>query len=119
MLTLVALSLAGGDCMDDADALRAGGTGRVLGCMVKARRRDQVLDAVLLAAGRDGGQVIPCRPGARRPGSPGRSPRAAAGGNRVRLRYQPNGRYITISSRKADATISSQGRIRPSASGAD
>jgi hypothetical protein len=29
-------ALAGGDCIDDADALRAGGTGRVLGFSVKA-----------------------------------------------------------------------------------
>ena len=36
MLTLVASALAGGDCIDDADALRAGGTERVLGCVVKA-----------------------------------------------------------------------------------
>ena len=36
MLTLVASALAGGDCIDDADALRAGGTERVLGCAVKA-----------------------------------------------------------------------------------
>ncbi len=36
MLTLVASALAGGDCIDDADALRAGGTGGVLGCVVKA-----------------------------------------------------------------------------------
>ena len=35
-LTLVASALAGGDCIDDTDALRAGGTGRVLGCKVKA-----------------------------------------------------------------------------------
>ena len=35
-LTLVASALAGGDCSDDADALRAGGTERVLGCVVKA-----------------------------------------------------------------------------------
>ena len=35
MLTLVASALAGGDCIDDADALRAGGTGRVLDCTVK------------------------------------------------------------------------------------
>ncbi len=34
--TLVASVLAGGDCIDDADALRAGGTERVLGCTVKA-----------------------------------------------------------------------------------
>ena len=36
MLTLVASALAGGDCIDDADALRAGRTSLVLGCMVKA-----------------------------------------------------------------------------------
>ncbi len=36
LLTLVASALAGGDCIDDADALRAGGTDRVLGCVVKA-----------------------------------------------------------------------------------
>ena len=33
-LTLVASALAGGDCIDDADALRAGGTEQVLGCAV-------------------------------------------------------------------------------------
>ncbi len=36
LLTLVASALAGGDCINDADALRAGGTARVLGCVVKA-----------------------------------------------------------------------------------
>ena len=36
MLTLVASALAGGDCIDDADALRAGGAVGVLGCVVKA-----------------------------------------------------------------------------------
>ena len=36
LLTLVASALAGGDCIDDADALRAGGTVGVLGCVVKA-----------------------------------------------------------------------------------
>ena len=36
MLTLVASALAGGDCIDDAAALRASGTARVLGCVVKA-----------------------------------------------------------------------------------
>jgi len=35
-LTLVASALAGGDCIDDAAALRAGGTGGVLGFTVKA-----------------------------------------------------------------------------------
>ena len=36
MLTLVASALAGGDCIDDADALRAGGTVGVPGYVVKA-----------------------------------------------------------------------------------
>ena len=36
MMTLVASALAGGDCIDDADVLRAGGTVGVLGCVVKA-----------------------------------------------------------------------------------
>ena len=36
MMTLVASALAGGDCIDDADALRAGGTARVLGFAAKA-----------------------------------------------------------------------------------
>ena len=36
LLTLAASALAGGDCIDDADALRSGSTGRVLGCVVKA-----------------------------------------------------------------------------------
>ena len=36
VLTLVASALAGGDCIDDADALRSGETERVLGCVVKA-----------------------------------------------------------------------------------
>ena len=34
MLTLVASALAGGDCIDDAAALRAGGTVGVLGCVM-------------------------------------------------------------------------------------
>ena len=36
LLTLVASALAGSDCIDDADALRAGGTEQVLGCAIKA-----------------------------------------------------------------------------------
>ena len=35
-LTLVASALAGGDCIDDADVLRAGGTAGAIGCTVKA-----------------------------------------------------------------------------------
>ena len=36
LLTLVASALAGGDCIDDVDALRAGGTACAIGCVVKA-----------------------------------------------------------------------------------
>ena len=36
MLTLVASALAGGDCIDDADVLRSGGTAGAIGCVVKA-----------------------------------------------------------------------------------
>ena len=36
VLTLVASALAGGDCIDDADALRAGGTAGAIGRVVKA-----------------------------------------------------------------------------------
>ena len=36
LLALAASALAGGDCIDDADALRAGETEQVLGCRVKA-----------------------------------------------------------------------------------
>ena len=36
MMTLAASALAGGDCIDDADALRAGGTAGAIGCVVKA-----------------------------------------------------------------------------------
>ena len=36
MMTLVASALAGGDCIDDADVLRTGGTARALGGTVKA-----------------------------------------------------------------------------------
>ena len=36
LMTLIASALAGGDCIADAAALRAGGTASVLGCTVKA-----------------------------------------------------------------------------------
>ena len=36
ILTLVAWALAGGDCIDDADVLRTGGTAGAIGCVVKA-----------------------------------------------------------------------------------
>ena len=35
-MTLAASALAGGDCIDDADVLRTGGTAGVIGCVVKA-----------------------------------------------------------------------------------
>ena len=36
MMTLLASALAGGDCIDDADVLRTGGTACAFGCVVKA-----------------------------------------------------------------------------------
>ena len=36
VMTLVASALAGGDCIDDADALRTGRTAGTIGCVVKA-----------------------------------------------------------------------------------
>ena len=36
VMTLVASALAGGDCIGDADALRASGTAGAIGCVVKA-----------------------------------------------------------------------------------
>ena len=36
IMTLVASALAGGECIDDADALRSGGTASAVGCVVKA-----------------------------------------------------------------------------------
>ena len=36
MMTLVASALAGGDCIDDADVMRTGGTAGAIGCVVKA-----------------------------------------------------------------------------------
>ena len=35
LMTLVASALAGGDCIDDADVLRTGGTACAIGCVVK------------------------------------------------------------------------------------
>ena len=35
-MTLVASALAGGDCIDDDDVLRTGGTASAIGCVVKA-----------------------------------------------------------------------------------
>ena len=70
LLTLVASALAGGDCIADADAMRAGGTASVLGCTMKApstlgtflrsfrwghvRQLDRVSRALLARAWADG-----------------------------------------------------------------
>ena len=36
VMTLAASALAGGDCIDDADVLRTGGTAGAIGCVLKA-----------------------------------------------------------------------------------
>ena len=36
VMTLVASALAGGDCINDADVMRTGGTAGAIGCVVKA-----------------------------------------------------------------------------------
>ena len=46
MMTLVASALAGGDCIDDADVLRAGGTARVLGLEADHRRHAEIENAI-------------------------------------------------------------------------
>ena len=75
MLTLVASALAGGDCIDDADALRAGRTSSVLGCTQSALHSGDVPAQL---------PVGPCPPAG--PGEPG-----AAGpglGRRCRTRQR-------------------------------
>ena len=42
MMTLVASALAGGDCIDDADALRAGGTARPASCQPFLRSTGEI-----------------------------------------------------------------------------
>ena len=55
MMTLVASALAGGDCIDDADVLRAGGTARVLGFTAKPESTEgQGMDGVRTAEGGEG-----------------------------------------------------------------
>ena len=54
MMTLVASALAGGDCIDDADVLRAGGAARVLGFTAKGSLHPGHVPAQL--------QVGPCPP---------------------------------------------------------
>ena len=83
MLTLVASALAGGDCIDDADALRAGRTSSVLGCMVKAPSTPRFRE------GRLWGRSCAAFAGPRPPTGPG-EPRVAgprlAGRSRTRRR---------------------------------
>ena len=50
MMTLVASALAGGDCIDDADALRTGGTACTLGGMVKASSTPRLREGRLWAS---------------------------------------------------------------------
>ena len=49
LLTLVASALTGGDCIDDADALRTGGTARTLGGVVKASSTPRLREGRLWA----------------------------------------------------------------------
>ena len=49
IMTLVASALAGGDCIDDADALRTGGTACTLGGMVKASSTPRLREGRLWA----------------------------------------------------------------------
>lgn len=59
-------ALAGGDSIDDADALRSGGTGRILGFTVKAASTLGTFGAQLSLASRP-----PARPGQPRAARPG------------------------------------------------
>ena len=76
MMTLVASALAGGDCIDDADVLRAGGTARVLGFTAKAPSHPGHLPAQLQVGPRPS-----TRPGEPRVAGPGL---AGRGGTRRR-----------------------------------
>ena len=49
MTTLVASALAGGDCIDDTDALRTGGAARTLGGTVKAPSTPRIREGRLWA----------------------------------------------------------------------
>ena len=66
MMTLVASALAGGDCIDDADVLRTGGTARALGGTVKA---PSTLGTFLRSV--RWGHVAPTGPGEPRVAGPG------------------------------------------------
>ena len=66
LMTLVASAMAGGDCIDDADALRAGGTAGVLDCRVKGALHPGHLPAQLPVGPRP--SAGPGEPGAAGPG---------------------------------------------------
>ena len=66
MMTLVASALAGGDCIDDADVLRTGGTACTLGSVVKAPSTLGKLPAQFPVGARP-----PTGPGSRRPSGHG------------------------------------------------
>ena len=72
LLTLVASALAGGDCIDDADAMRAGGTANVLGCTVKAPSTLGDLPAQLPLGPRPPARPPQPRVARPQPGRPGR-----------------------------------------------
>ena len=74
--TLVASALAGGDCIDDADALRTGRTACTLGCVVKGALHPGHFPAQLQVGPRP-----PTGPGEPRAAGPG-----LAGGGRTRRR---------------------------------
>ena len=76
MMTLVASALAGGDCIDDADVLRTGGTACTLGGTVKAPSTPGQLPAQLPVGPRPS-----TRPGEPRVAGPGL---AGRGGTRRR-----------------------------------
>ena len=56
MMTLVASALAGGDCIDDANVLRTGGTARTLGGTVKAPSTPRFREGRLWAPSWSGGR---------------------------------------------------------------
>ena len=71
LLTLIASALAGGECIDDAAALRAGGTASVLGCTVKGAVHPRDLPAQLQLGPRP--PARPRQPQVARPRLGGRS----------------------------------------------